>query len=396
MPPTRRRVLRSGLSVGLAAIAGCVSGFGSQTECSDGRTLHESDVSLPTTAAWPTYQYDAGNSGYNPEATGPEGDASVAWRYSACTEADSGVVVSDGRAFAGGLIVDGRTGTLDGGHWTGHTSTPAVDDDTVFVGTSDLEARDSTTGSVRWTFRTDADAGALPPPTVADGTVYVPGAIDDPTIYAVRAADGSERWRFRTNSDVRAPVAVADGLAFAFDESFTLFALDASTGDELWTRSFDRGDSGVAPVVVDGRLYVGSADGAVRALDAESGATIWQQDGIDGAVAGGAGTVFVAGRDVIAALDAADGGVRWRKSPSMDPGPPAVADDTVYVGDTSVRGQNAVVALDGTTGDERWRVETREVLFGDYTRAGVNHGPAVADGVVYVATAPGDLYAITS
>ncbi|WP_192498338.1 outer membrane protein assembly factor BamB family protein [Halorussus halophilus] len=400
MPPSRRRLLRSSLSAGLASIAGCVAGFGNQTECQTGRTRHESDVSLPATAAWPTYQYDAGNSGYNPEATGPQEDASVAWRYSACTEAGAGVVVSSGRAFAGKLAVDGETGTANEGNWSGHMSTPAVDDNMLFVGTSDLEAKNVETGSDAWTFQTDEDAGALPSPTVAGGTVYVPGAIDDPTIYAVDAADGSEKWRFQTTADVRVPVAFSDGdtgIVFALDESPTLFALDGKSGEELWTRSLDRSDPGIAPTVIEGRLYVGSADGGVYAIDPNSGETVWrQQDGIGGAVAGGAGTLFVAGRDAIGALDAADGSVQWQTSTGdLKPGPPAVTNDAVYVGDTSRTGDGAVVAFDATSGEERWRVQTRQVLFGDYTRAGINHGPAVVDGVVYVATAPGDLYAIT-
>lgn len=53
-----------------------------------------------------------------------------------------------------------------------------------------------------------------------------------------------------------------------------------------------------------------------------------------------------------------------------------------------------MLAVDARDGRVRWRVETREVLFGDYTRAGVSGSPVLVDGVVSVATAPGNLYAI--
>src|SRR5438046_6480112 len=41
-----------------------------------------------------------------------------------------------------------------------------------------------------------------------------------------------------------------------------------------WKVKFD--GSGSSPVIVDGVLYVGSADGAVYALDAMTGATKWR------------------------------------------------------------------------------------------------------------------------
>lgn len=394
---SRRRVLRTTLTVGTGGLAGCVFGFGGESGCSDGRTMHETDVALSQTAGWPTYQYDARNSGYNPDASGPT-DAELAWRYSACTEAESGVVVSGGDAYAGGLAVDGQTGRSRGGEWHGHMSTPTVADGTLYMGASDLEARDATTGETEWTFQTDTDAGSLPAPKVSSGTVYVPGSIDDSTLYAVDADTGTERWRFGVETDIEVPIAVADETVYAVDEQGTLYVLDAVNGDERWRVS--RGGSGrVPPVVADGRVYLGSNDGGVHALRTSDGSVLWQQDGIGGSIAVTPETVLVAGEETVAALASATGRIEWRSStPLGEPVSPAVADGVVYVGETeavSGEGSPAVVALDATGGDELWRVETREVLFGDYTRAGIVGGPAVVDGAVYAATAPGDLYAIT-
>jgi hypothetical protein len=82
-----------------------------------------------------------------------------------------------------------------------------------------------------------------------------------------------------------------------------------------------------------------------------------------------------------------------RTTDAYELGSPTVADGVVYVGASGQSGAGTLLALDGATGEERWRVETREVLFGDYSRAGINASPAVVDGVVYVATAPGEVYA---
>lgn len=402
VPRSRRQFLQSGAAAGVASVAGCVFGFGNGSECSDGRTRHETDITLPQTAAWPTYHYDAANTGYNPDTSGPRDDVEVTWRYSACTEAESGVVVGDGRAYAGGLVVNGRTGEAIGGDWHGHMSTPTIANETLYVSAFDLEARDPTTGESRWTFQTDVDRGSLPAPTVASGTVYVPGSIDDPTLYAVDAEDGRERWRFDASADIDAPVAAVGGTVYLVDGANTLYALDAATGDERWQRIQERDVSRSAPVVANDRIYLGSWDGGVHALRTADGSTDWRQQGegtdfrIRGPVAVAGETVFAAGREgTITALDATDGRVKWAVSTgAYELGPPAVADGVVYVGAAAQSGAGMLLALDGTTGEERWRVETREVLFGDYTRAGINRSPAVVDDVVYVATAPGDLYAI--
>ncbi|MFB6096246.1 MAG: PQQ-binding-like beta-propeller repeat protein [Haloferacaceae archaeon] len=393
---TRRQLLRSGAVAGTAILAGCVFGFGGETECETGRTVHQADATLPPDAAWPTYRHDDGNTGYAPEASGPGGgDVGVAWRYSACTEAESGVAVRDGHTAAGGLVVDARTGEAAGGEWHGHMRTPTFEGGTLYVSTHDLEARDAGGGTVEWTFQTDVDAGALPAPTVAGGTVYVPGSIDDPQVYAVRADDGTERWRYRTPGDVGAPVAVHDGTVFVVDDAGTLTALAAADGDLRWTRSLGVDSPGVVPVAVDGRLYLGSSEG-VQARRADDGAVVWTRNDLGGSLAVGDDTVFVAGREAVTALDAAEGTERWRNDAlEVDPGAPAVGREAVYLGDAGRSDDSPVVALDRATGEERWRVATRSVFFGDYTRAGVV-GVAVAGAVVYAATAPGDLYAFAS
>lgn len=395
-PTTRRQVLQAGGLTGLTSLASCAFPSGTQSGCTEGRTVHNHDVALPETAAWTTYQYDAGNSGHNPNATGPKQDAvGVAWRYSACIEAASGVAVRDGHVYAGGLVGNARTGTAQGGTWHGHMATPAITADTLFVGAFDLEARDPDSGALRWTFQTDVDAGAVPPPKVRSGTVFVPGSIGDPTLYAVHADRNAERWRYTTRGDIQAPAAVGTDVVVVVDDTRTLAALDVATGAERWTRSLAYGDPRTPPVIVDDHLYWAAEDG-VHAMDTADGSTRWHQTAISGkhfAVADG--TVYVAGERSLATLESATGTIQWETSTPIEaPVAPAIADGTVYLGEGAPDGPAPVVALDGANGEERWRVETRDVLFGDYTRAGVTQALAVVDEYVYVATAPGDIYAI--
>ena len=56
-----------------------------------------------------------------------------------------------------------------------------------------------------------------------------------------------------------------------------VYALDAATGNELW--SFATGDVVVSvPTVADGVVYVGSNDNHLYALDADTGEKLWSYD----------------------------------------------------------------------------------------------------------------------
>lgn len=356
-PCSRRRALRGGLVTATACLAGCVlSGGAEDGESETGRTLHESDVALDSAASWAGYRRDPRNTGHDPDVSGPTDDAAVAWRYSARTEAESGVVVDGGRAYAGGLVLDGETGERIGGEWHGHMSTPAVADGTLFVPTFDLEGRDAATGELDWTFEPDSQASGLGGVTVVDGTAYVLGKLGRPLVYAVDVETGDEAWRRPT-----------------------------------WVRA-----SG-SPVVVDGTVYFGSEDSEATALRAGDGEPKWRRrlgHESDETVAVTPDAVFATGGDgSVTRLSTADGTIEWerRYDDVGQLGSPTVAGDAVYVGSQS---DGTVLALEADDGTEDWRVETRSVFFGDYSRVGVVDGPAVVDGVVYVATEPGDVYAI--
>ena len=387
-PSSRRDLLRHGLVGGSLLAAGCL-GRQSESWCETGRTRYDGDVPVSTTARWPMANRTARRTAFNPDTTVPD-DVSVYWRYTGCSEVECGVAVADGRVFAGRARLDGRTGSPLGGDWTAY-QWPAVVDDMLFIGSHTLEAYDATDGSERWTFTPDGESGAVSPPAVANGFVYISGNIDDPTVYAVDATTGDEAWRFTPRADCDSPLAVADDTAYAVDDGGTVYALAAETGEKRWEQSVAGSTRMGAPVAGGDGLYLPTFDGGVLALDPADGTERghWRADADTGRdIAVAEGIVYVVGPEACHALATGDGTERWATD--------AVGGQTCSVGAESVvvGGDPDLVAISRSDGTERWRFETRSVLFGDYERRGITAAPALVDDVVYVATEASDVYAL--
>ena len=146
-------------------------------------------------------------------------------------------------------------------------------------------------------------------------------------------------WNYATGTKrgLEATPIVVDGVMYASGSWSIVFALDAKTGRELWRYDpkvpgwkardacCDVVNRGVA--VWKGRVYVGALDGRLIALDAATGAVVWQvqttditkQYTITGAprvvkdlvIIGNGGADFGA-RGYFSAYDAATGEQRWR------------------------------------------------------------------------------------
>ena len=121
-----------------------------------------------------------------------------------------------------------------------------------------------------------------------------------------------------------------------------------------------------SPALVDGRVYVGTGDHRVVALDAETGEIVWEREvtgPVDSSVAvagdqlkAGHVNVFVGLRDArVLALDADTGDLRWEyRASGPIHGSPVVDRGELYVGSDDF----GIYALDAMTGEERWVYKT--------------------------------------
>ncbi|WP_405938201.1 PQQ-binding-like beta-propeller repeat protein [Streptomyces sp. NBC_00726] len=241
--------------------------------------------------------------------------------------------------------------------------TPVVVGDLLYVTSFEVHALD--TGNGRRQFKTRDVAWAM---AVDGGRIH---ASDGPSLYALDAAGGAERWRVGADAWVYA-LKADRGTVVTATRGGGVQAWEAATGEKLWDLSgaqtdFETPEGG--PVIHDGTVYVWQ-DARLKALDARTGVERWSYPIGDAASCGGVpvrvtpapdGYVYIAAGTRVLAVDIAAGHVRWHfecpavflSPPAFAPGP-AVTGGGVYLADYL----GTVYALDAATGKDRWRIAT--------------------------------------
>ena len=113
-------------------------------------------------------------------------------------------------------------------------------------------------------------------PVVSDGVVYIGAQGDvDYSVHALDAMTGERVWAAGAPYPYGAEfvVTVANGRLYAPGTSGEFYAMDASTGEALWSVSVGMGSES-PPTVVDGVVYL-TAVNTAYALDEATGEEIW-------------------------------------------------------------------------------------------------------------------------
>jgi len=337
-------------------------------------------------------------------------------------------------------------------------SSPAVAGGVVFFGSYDgsFYALDAASGRLVWRFRTTGERrwrarnldGMTPrdeihedpwdffqsSPAIVDGALFF--GTGEGVVYSLDARTGEVRWTVETDDTVHSSPAVADGIVYVGNMESRLYALAAGTGEELWhyqagtdSVTFNQHGLQSSPVVAGGRIYVGGRDGGLHTVDAATGLRLWKLDTSGSWVLGSAAIVDTSlylgtsDTNVLRAVDAATGDERWSTSlGTCIYSSPAIAGGMLYVGTCG----GVLFGVDAVTGDIRWRFRTEasrrdpsEILnddgtwnfanlfAGEYTVenafAAVDRfldlgaflsSPVPRDGVLYIGSADGNLYAL--
>lgn len=126
-------------------------------------------------------------------------------------------------------------------------------------------------------------------------------------------------WTFETDGAVRSSPAVVRGTVYIGSNDGYLYALDAETGEEQWAHETD-GPVISSPAVLRNMVYVGSDDTHVYALSAATGEQQWLVDTGDRVRSSPtvAGDVDPAGIDEVVGIGSDDGSVYFLDAVSGD------------------------------------------------------------------------------
>ena len=173
--------------------------------------------------------------------------------------------------------------TADGRQSEFH-STPAVTKDRIFIGTDGfvghLYAFDRSTGEVAWKYKHEGNGnGGFTSDVLLDGDRVI-GVTVDERIVALNAASGAAVWSFPIGSEKRRvgmSAALADGRVFFGSNNGSVYAVDAKRGTQIWKR--DLGAPTSTAIAISGNsIVVGAQPKKLYRLRASDGRVIGMID----------------------------------------------------------------------------------------------------------------------
>ncbi|ADD04675.1 PQQ repeat protein [Natrialba magadii ATCC 43099] len=210
-------------------------------------------------------------------------------------------------------------------------------------------------------------------PIVADEIIYL--FESQQRLRALDTADGDELWTFE---DARAPPLVRNGVAYV-PSSSAMYALDATTGEQVWDQSFDEPGRVTAPATDAGDELRFGAGETLVALESDTGEELWRRELFGqihdhAAFYRGYGTVVATEAGMLCVVGDSGTGFRRWQLPAAPMAPPSVDSNTIYV---SCRDGMTYALTDdaGHADDIYWSADT------GWTERGI----AVADGFVFLA-----------
>lgn len=238
-----------------------------------------------------------------------------------------------------------------------------------------------------WIYDTGHDLFG-PCPAVVNDVLYITGGYG-PSLFALNATTGAQIWNHTGTTWISSSPAVAYGMVYfgSFDTNVT--ALNANTGSLVWNYTTGSWIAASSPAVADGVVYIGGGyKYGVFALNASTGAQIWNYTTggqVHSSPALADGIVYIGSFDKdIYAFNATTGAKIWNYTTGDTIfSSPAFADGVVYIGSYDKN----LYALNATTGAQIWNYTTGDL---------VASSPAIFNGVVYVGSYDNSTYALNA
>jgi outer membrane protein assembly factor BamB len=266
----------------------------------------------------------------------------------------------------------------------------AYDSGKVFVVEFDglMNAFDAATGTLLWSVSLPGQYAFTSPPTAMSGIVFAGGAGNGGTVYAVNETNGQVLWTMPVENGDHSSPAVVAGSVFVSYACPQSYAFKTVTGQQLWRYQGPcEGGGGKTPVVHQGLVYVRDAfsifyqtNGLV--LDANTGHLI---GGFNcdrpPAFVGNLGLYLYSG--TLTGVDLPSGEVLW--SFAGDGGltsAPVIVNQTIYIGSSS----GTLFGLN-TSGQQIWSTQVgAPIPAPDEFNAVLTTGLGAGDGLLIVPT----------
>jgi outer membrane protein assembly factor BamB len=253
-----------------------------------------------------------------------------------------------------------------------------------------------------WVYPTEPQASLqfYAPPTVAGNRLYVGGY--DRRIHAFNLADGTPVTLDETDDEgnplpwvteqledlIADSVTVGENLIYVGVANRNVLAFRTAKPTLEWTFETEHG-VWASPLLVDGTLYITSLDHHVYAVEAATGREIWRSERLTGAIPGRPAYDTVRQRMYVGTLDGkihaidADTGQLIDTYTAQDWvwGGPVLYDDTLYFADMA----GWLYALDPDEWDLIWSDQVAQ--------SGIRASPLVTEDAVYIAAQDNSLYA---
>lgn len=177
------------------------------------------------------------------------------------------------------------------------------------------------------------------------------------------------KWQFKTQGAIISSPAIAKGIVYVGSSDGALYAVDQNSGQQKW-KAQTRGPVASSPAVADGLVFFLSFDGGFYCLDANTGVRKWR---------------YATGFERRFEAKSLHGSTPAEQT-VPDPhdvflSSPAVANGCVYFGSSD----GNVYALDEKNGVLQWKFETK---------GPVHASPAIVDKTIYIGSWDSYLYAL--
>jgi outer membrane protein assembly factor BamB len=150
----------------------------------------------------------------------------------------------------------------------------------IFAGSRDngMYAVQAQDGAILWRYETLGPVQSEPLYDSREDALYF--GSNDGALYKLDATTGALHWRFSTGAEISRRVVLKDGLAYAVNANDTVIAINAKTGAMVWNQhrapALGMEVAGYAGALVwRGLVYSAFSDGTVTAYDARSGEERW-------------------------------------------------------------------------------------------------------------------------